>query len=212
MVRVKICGITRFEDLEASVSAGADFVGFVVNVLSSPRNLDYKSAARLISAVPSSVKSVVVTVPRSTEDLRSIMELGADYVQLHGEPNSLMRLVEALYAERVIGAVNARLPNALGLALEYSRLFGMILVDSLRDNGLGGSGEAHDWRLSRIIRDVLQKPLILAGGLTPENVATAVKVVNPYAVDVSTGVETSPGIKDPEKLSRFIKRAREAGV
>ncbi len=212
MVKVKICGITRFEDLEASVSAGADFVGFVVDVPSSPRNLDHRGAARLISTVPSSVKSVVVTVLRSPGDLRSIMELCADYVQLHGEPNLLMGLAEALHAEKAIGAVNARLPNALELALEYSKLFGMILVDSLRDNGLGGSGEAHDWGLSRIMRDRLQKPLILAGGLTPDNVATAVKIVNPYAVDVSTGVEASPGIKDPEKLSRFIKRAKEVRV
>jgi phosphoribosylanthranilate isomerase len=211
MVKVKICGITRFEDLEASISAGADFVGFVVNVPSSPRNLDYKSAARLISTVPSNVKSVAVTVLRSPEDLRSLMELGADYVQLHGELNLLMSLAP-LCAERAIGAVNAKLPNALELALECSKLFGMILVDSLRSNGLGGSGEAHDWGLSRIIRDRLQKPIILAGGLTPDNVATAVKIVNPYAVDVSTGVEASPGIKDSEKVSMFIKKAKEARV
>jgi len=131
---------------------------------------------------------------------------------LHGEPNLLMSLAQTLCMERVIGAVNARLPNALELALEYSKLFGMILVDSLRSNGLGGSGEAHDWMLSRIIRDRLQKPLILAGGLTPDNVATAVKIVKPYAVDVSTGVEANPGIKDPERVSMFIKRAKEAWV
>ncbi|MEM3712445.1 MAG: phosphoribosylanthranilate isomerase [Thermoproteota archaeon] len=213
MVRVKICGITKVEDLEFAVNAGADFVGFVVNVPSSPRNLKYDTAARLISAVPTSIKSVVVTVSRNLEDLNSVMQLGADYIQLHGEPSLIIRFAEEIRGERVIGAVNARLPNALELAVEYSKLFEMVLLDSLTDNGLGGSGKTHDWRLSRIIRDRLQpKPLVLAGGLTPENVVTAVNIVKPYAVDVSTGVEARPGVKDPEKVLTFIRRAKEAGT
>ncbi|MEM1557782.1 MAG: phosphoribosylanthranilate isomerase [Thermoproteota archaeon] len=211
MVRVKICGITRVEDLELAVNAGADFVGFVVNVPSSPRNLKHDAAARLISAIPTSIKSVVVTVSRNLEDLNSVMQLGADYIQLHGEPSLLTRFAEEARGKRVIGAVNARLPNALDLAVEYSKLFEMVLLDSSTDNGLGGSGKTHDWRLSRIIRDRLQpKPLVLAGGLTPENVATAVNIVKPYAVDVSTGVEARPGVKDPEKVLTFIRRAKEA--
>lgn len=211
MVRVKICGITRLEDLEFTVNAGADFVGFIVNVPSSPRNLKQDAAARLISAVPTSVKSVVVTILKSLEDLTSIMQLGADYIQLHGEPSLLIRLAEEVRGEGIIGAVNARLPNALELAIEYSKVFEIVLVDSLTDNGSGGSGRVHDWRLSRIIRDKLQpKPLILAGGLTPENVAVAINIVKPYAVDVSTGVELRPGIKDPGKVLAFIKRAKEA--
>ncbi|MBO3809800.1 MAG: phosphoribosylanthranilate isomerase, partial [Candidatus Brockarchaeota archaeon] len=128
-------------------------------------------------------------------------------------PSLLINLAEKIHGENIIGAVNAKLPNALDLAMIYSKFFKMILVDSLKNNGLGGSGETHDWRLSRIIRDRLRpKPLILAGGLTPENVAVAVKIVKPYAVDVSTGVEASPGVKDPDKISRFIKRAKEAGT
>ncbi|MBO3839282.1 MAG: phosphoribosylanthranilate isomerase [Thermoproteota archaeon] len=211
MARVKICGITRLEDLEFTVNAGADFVGFVVNVPSSPRNLKQDTASRLISAVPTNVKSVVVTIPKSSEDLNNIMQLGADYIQLHGEPSLLIRLAEEVRGEGIIGAVNARLPNALELAIEYSKVFEIVLVDSLMDNGSGGSGKTHDWRLSRIVRERLQpRPLILAGGLTPENVATAVSIVKPYAVDVSTGVESKPGIKDPEKVLAFIKRAKEA--
>ncbi|MBO3833281.1 MAG: phosphoribosylanthranilate isomerase [Candidatus Brockarchaeota archaeon] len=213
MVMVKICGIKRVEDLEFAVKAHADFVGFVVNVPSSPRSLKHGDAARLISTVPSKVKTVVVTIPKNLDDLNSVMRLGADYIQLHGEPSSLIHLAEKTSGENIIGAVNAKLSNALDLAMIYSKLFKMVLVDSLKSNGLGGSGETHDWRLSRIIRDRLQsRPLILAGGLTPENVAAAVKIVKPYAVDVSTGVEASPGVKDPDKVLRFIKRAREAGT
>ncbi|MDW8034074.1 MAG: phosphoribosylanthranilate isomerase [Nitrososphaerota archaeon] len=209
MVRVKICGITRFEDLEFAVNAGADFVGFVVNTPFSPRNLKHDEATRLVSTVPSSVKSVVVTILRSLEEFNKIIQVGADYVQLHGEPSLLLRLAEENRGEGIIGAVNARLPNALDIAVKYSESFEMVLVDSLMDNGSGGSGKTHDWRRSRIIRDRLQpKPLILAGGLTPENVSTAVSIVKPYAVDVSTGVEAKPGIKDPEKVSMFIKRAK----
>ncbi|MBO3799503.1 MAG: phosphoribosylanthranilate isomerase [Candidatus Brockarchaeota archaeon] len=211
MVRVKICGITRVEDLEFVVNAGADFVGFVVNVPSSPRNLKHDAAARLISAVPTDVKSVVVTIPKSLEDLNSVIQLAADYIQLHGEPSLLIRLTEEFRGKGIIGAVNARLPNALDLAVEYSKIFDIVLLDSLMDNGSGGSGKTHDWELSRIIRERLQpKPLILAGGLTPENVAAAVRIVKPYAVDVSTGVEARPGIKDPRKVSMFIKRAKES--
>lgn len=213
MVRVKICGITRFEDLELTVNAGVDFVGFVVNVPSSPRNLKQDIATRLISAVPTSVKSVIVTIPKSLEDLNSVMQLNADYIQLHGEPNLLIRLAEEIRGKRFIGAVNARLPNALDLAVEYSRVFEMVLLDSLMDNGSGGSGKTHDWRLSSIIRERLQpKPLILAGGLTPENVAAAISIVKPYAVDVSTGVEARPGVKDPGKVLTFIKRAKEVEI
>jgi len=213
MVMVKICGITRVEDLDFAVRAGADFVGFVVNVPSSPRNLKHSDAARLISAVPSSVKSVAVTILRSPGELDHIMQLGADYVQLHGEPDLLIRLAEKTRGGKIIGVVNARLPNALDLAIEYSRLFEMVLVDSLRHDGSGGSGETHDWRFSKIIMARLQpKPLILAGGLTPENVAAAVSIVKPYAVDVSTGVESKPGVKDPEKVSRFIRTAKGVGV
>jgi phosphoribosylanthranilate isomerase len=209
MVKVKICGITRIEDLELAVSAGADMLGFVVNVPSSLRNLSRREATRLISLVPSGVESVAVTVIREFKDLAGVIELDADYVQLHGDPLLLIKIAGWLSSKRVIGAVNARLPNALELATEYSKLFRVVLVDSLRDGGLGGSGETHDWTLSMRIRNtIFPKPLILAGGLTPENVVTAVSTVKPYAVDVSTGVEARPGVKDPEKVFRFIERAK----
>jgi len=213
MVMVKICGITRVEDLESTVKAGADFIGFVVNVPSSPRNIDINEATCLLSSLPSSVKSVIVTVPKSLKDLDKIMKLNPDYIQLHGETYLLMRSAEKVPKEKTIGVVNAKLPNALDIAVKYSELFGIVLLDSLKDSWLGGSGEPHDWRLSKIIRDRLYpKPIILAGGLTPENVADAVNIVKPYGVDVSTGVEAKPGVKDPEKVSKFIRRAKEAGI
>ncbi|MEM2088443.1 MAG: phosphoribosylanthranilate isomerase [Thermoproteota archaeon] len=211
MVKVKICGITRMEDLEDAMSAGADIVGFIIDVPSSPRSLRRRDAAHLISMVPSSVSSVAVTVLRDLEGLKRVLDLGADYLQLHGEPSLLVNLAkEGFLRGSVIGVVNARFSNALELAVEYSGLFEIVLLDSLRNGCLGGSGEAHDWRVSRMIRDAIQpKPLILAGGLTPDNVGIAVSTVKPYGVDVSTGVETKPGVKDREKVFRFVSEAKK---
>jgi|YelNatPaOPRAMG01_1025707.scaffolds.fasta_scaffold63559_2 phosphoribosylanthranilate isomerase len=213
MVKVKICGITREEDLEDAVSAGADIVGFIVDVPSSPRSLKPQDATHLISKVPSSVSSVAVTVLRDLDGLTKVFNLGADYLQLHGEPSLIVNLAkEGFLKKDVIGVVNARLPNALKLAIDYSQLFKIVLLDSLRNGCLGGSGETHDWRVSRMIRDTIQpRPLILAGGLTPENVGIAVSTVKPYGVDVSTGVEAKPGVKDREKVFKFISEAKKVG-
>ncbi|MGQ9478406.1 MAG: phosphoribosylanthranilate isomerase [Thermoproteota archaeon] len=213
MVKVKICGIKRIEDLEAAVEAGADMVGLVVGVPFSPRNLDLHDAEHLVSMTPSYVKSIAVTVLNDAGSLNSILGLETDYVQLHGDPVMLMKLAgkEDLLRKKAIGVLNAGLSNVLGLSIEYSRIFSIILIDSLTENYSGGSGRLHDWELSRKVRDaVYPKPLILAGGLTPENVCMAVSKVKPYAVDVSTGVEVRPGVKDPEKIFKFIMEARRA--
>jgi phosphoribosylanthranilate isomerase len=210
-VRVKICGITRKEDLDAAAAAGADAVGFVVDVASSPRNLLLNEAEKLIRQVPPFVKSVLVTVPRSIDEFETYEKLNPDAIQIHGEnlhaaasvrlkiPNSLL-----------IGAVNANLANVLDVVSRASKLFDAVLLDSFADGKYGGTGIVHDWELSkRVKQTIYPKPLILAGGLTPENVAEAVRIVEPYAVDVSSGVELQPGIKDHKKLIEFIKNAKD---
>jgi phosphoribosylanthranilate isomerase len=210
-VRVKICGITRKEDLDAAAAAGADAVGFVVDVASSPRNLLLNEAEKLIRQVPPFVKSVLVTVPRSIDEFETYEKLNPDAIQIHGEnlhaaasvrlkiPNSLL-----------IGAVNANLAKALDVVSRASKLFDAVLLDSFADGKYGGTGIVHDWELSkRVKQTIYPKPLILAGGLTPENVAEAVRIVEPYAVDVSSGVELQPGIKDHKKLIEFIKNAKD---
>jgi phosphoribosylanthranilate isomerase len=213
-VRVKICGITRKEDLDAAVAAGADAVGFVVGVVSSPRNLSLNEAEKLIRQVPPFVKSVLVTVPRSIDEFETYEKLNPDAIQLHGEnlhaalsvrlkiPNSLL-----------IGAVNANLANVLDVVSRASKLFDAVLLDSFADGKYGGTGIVHDWELSKRVKQVINpKPLILAGGLSPENVAEAVRTVEPYAVDVSSGVELQPGIKDHKKTIKFIKNAKDVRI
>ncbi|MCJ7632022.1 phosphoribosylanthranilate isomerase [Candidatus Bathyarchaeota archaeon] len=212
MVMVKICGITREEDLEAAVDAGADSLGFVVGVHSSPRNLSLPMARRLIAKVPRNVDNVAVTVFENIGRLKqTYSELKPDYLQLHGDLRQILELQYEIERDRVIVAVDGRATNALDVATEFSGIFQFVLLDTAGDGGLGGTGMVHDWHSSRRIRNKIHPVhLILAGGLTPRNVGEAIRVVEPYGVDVSTGVEKKPGIKDHKKMREFVAKAREA--
>jgi phosphoribosylanthranilate isomerase len=212
MVHVKICGITRSEDLKIAMDAGADLIGFIIGVTSSQRNLDLTKAKELISKVNDDVKSVSVTVFKTKEELIKICdEVETDYLQIHGNFQSILKsLPETLSKERVIGVINGRNQDAKELAVIVSDTFHTILLDSTTHNRLGGTGITHDWNISRMIRDTIYpNHLILAGGLTPENVQDAIEKVRPYGVDVSTGIEQKPGIKDHKKIFDFISRVKE---
>lgn len=209
-IRVKICGITREEDLAIVLDAGADAVGFVLGVPSSPRNISLEKAEKLIRLVPVFVKSVLVTVPASLNALLKTCEkLRPDVLQIHGENiTDGFCLREELSNTPLIKAV-----NSFELSLEASKSFDAVLFDSFVDGKYGGTGRVHDWELSKRVKQVIHpKPLILAGGLKPENIRDAIRIVQPYAVDVSSGVEVEPGIKDREKVIEFIKNAKGAEV
>jgi len=214
-VRVKICGITREEDLAVAVATGADAVGFIVGVPSSPRNISEEKAEKLIRLVPIFVKSVLVTVPTGIDELLKTYEkLIPDAIQIHGEnlPGA-STLREKLPNTPLIRGIDANSINALEVALRVSKSFDAILLDSPALGRYGGTGIVHDWDLSKRVKQVIRpKPLILAGGLNPKNVKDAIRIVQPYAVDVSTGVESSPGIKDHEKIRAFIKNAKEVSI
>jgi phosphoribosylanthranilate isomerase len=209
-VRVKICGITRKEDLDAAAAAGADAVGFVVGVASSPRNLALEKAEKLIRQVPPFVKSVLVTVPKSIDEFETYEKLNPDVIQIHGENLHAAASVRLKIPNiSLIGAVNANLANAFDVVSRTAKIVDAVLLDSFADGRYGGTGIVHDWELSKRVKQVIHpKPLILAGGLNPENVAEAVRAVEPYAVDVSSGVERQPGIKDHKKIIEFIKNAK----
>jgi phosphoribosylanthranilate isomerase len=210
--RVKICGITRKEDLDAAAAAGADAVGFVVGVASSPRNLALNEAERLISQVPPFVTSVLVTVPNGLEEFaRTCEKLNPDAVQIHGDLVGVVR--EQLPNKLLIGAVKANPQDAVDNAAKVAEMFDAVLLDSFVHGKHGGTGVIHDWNVSQQVKCAVHpKPLILAGGLNPENVADAVRAVEPYAVDVSSGVEQQPGIKDHKKIVEFIKNAKDVNV
>jgi phosphoribosylanthranilate isomerase len=211
-VRVKICGITRPEDLVVAVAAGADAVGFLVGVPSSPRNLTLERAEKLLGQVPIFVDSVVVTAPNNIEDLVEICErLKPTAIQIHGKKHlEASEIHQRIKDTRLIKTIYVD-PAALGeTTIEDSKTFDAILLDSFTRSQYGGTGRVHDWKLSRQIREAVEPtPVILAGGLKPENVKEAILTVQPYAVDVASGVELQPGIKDPKKIQAFVENAKE---
>jgi phosphoribosylanthranilate isomerase len=201
VTRVKVCGLTREADLAAAVAAGTDAVGFVVDVpVDTPREVTAERAAALVAQVPPFVTSVLVTMPEDTERTRDLARtVGADVLQVHAaSPEQVAALAET---ERVVTATTS------GEATRYADVADALLVDSADESGAGGTGETHDWAATRALVDSLDVPVVLAGGLTPENVAEAVRAVRPFAVDVASGVEASGGVKDHDAVRAFVRRA-----
>jgi len=211
-VRVKICGLTREEDLAVAVSAGADAVGFLVGVPSSPRNLSLERAKTLLNKVPVFVDSVVVTPPKSVEWLLEVCEkLQPSAVQIHGkEQIDASKIRENTKSTRLIKTVYVTQDAVKDSVIEDLKTFDAVLLDSFVKGQYGGTGKVHDWKLSKRIKDLVAPvPVILAGGLKPENVTEAILAVKPYAVDVASGVEASPGVKDHEKVRAFVENAKQ---
>ncbi len=215
IVKVKICGITREDDLQTAVALGADALGFIVGVPSSPRNLSLTQAETLINQVPLFVTSVLVMVPQNVDAmLQTCTHLRLGAIQLHGDnlrdPGRLRTTLPNVSLIRALTTQSVTLPEGVS---DASKGFDAVLLDSYAKGMSGGTGLVHDWNVSkRVKRSIHPTPLILAGGLTPENVQEAINTVQPYAVDVSTGVESHPGIKDPAKVLAFIRSVKEVKV
>ncbi|MGA7076761.1 MAG: phosphoribosylanthranilate isomerase [Halobacteriota archaeon] len=211
-VRVKICGITNKEDLEIAVDAGADALGFVVDVPESPRSVSLDRARDLVEATPPFVQGVVVSVFQTFDRLETLCScLAPDVVQLAGTLPRDDSIYEHVGGVRVIRAIAVNDQAVSHTALSLAARCDAVLTDSCVPGAHGGTGIAHDWAVSRAIRErIAPIPLILAGGLTPGNVRAAIETVRPYAVDVSSGVEIRPGIKDHAKIRAFIEAVTEA--
>ena len=210
MVRVKLCGMTREEDVRAAVEAGADAVGFIVGFPSSPRDVTLGRASQLMESVPPFVDTVLVTTSTIIRDeMSELRKMRMNHIQLYGD--SSPEDIRSLLRVRLIKPYPLRSPDPLDAAGEVVG-FDALLTDTYRDGMHGGTGTVSDWGLCLKVRErIAPTPMILSGGLTPENVADAVRLVRPFAVDASSGVELSPGIKDHGKVREFIARAREAG-
>lgn len=203
MVRVKICGITSGEDALHAAASGADALGFVFYD-KSPRCVTPAQARTIIAALPPLVTSVGLFVNETPEKIRATAEqCGLDVIQLHGDEDP-----DACHypPHRVVKALRVR--DAQSLAGHGAFQVSALLLDAWVPESYGGTGHLGDWELAKTV--ARQRRVILAGGLTPENVADAVRQVHPYGVDVSSGVERAPGKKDPEKVARFIRMAKEA--
>ena len=213
--RVKVCGITTAEDRDVAVAAGADAVGLIAGVtVDTPREIGLDAAADLAGGVPPLVSSVLVTMPEDVETAVERVARGEpDAVQVHGlGPDELVALAHALTAAdspgtSVIAAVDADADDARLEATADAA--DALLVDSIDEEGGGGTGRTHDWERTRERVAALDVPVILAGGLTPGNVADAVATVDPFAVDVATGVEREGGLKDHDAVREFVRRASQ---
>jgi phosphoribosylanthranilate isomerase len=207
MTKIKVCGIMNQSDLAHAVIAGADAVGFVVEIDDSRHSISTGQAADLISQVPIYTKSVAVIAPVDVDEaVRLAAQTKADVLQLHGSlaPKNLAELKSRVH-QKLIAAVAA---NKGGKeAMRFGMVVDAILLDTMVNGKLGGTGSVHDWDLSAEIVRSLRVPVILAGGLHPGNVAAAIEKVRPYAVDVSSGLETD-GKKDPQKILSFIREVR----
>jgi phosphoribosylanthranilate isomerase len=211
-VRVKVCGITNKEDLKAAVDAGVDALGFVVDVPESPRNVSVDRAQNLVEAIPPFVQCVVVSVFKSREHLKALCSsVAPDAVQIAGTLPAADAVCGSLRGIQVIRTIAVNERTVPETALRSAAYCDAVLTDSSLPGVYGGTGIPHNWAISRAIKDLIAPtPLILAGGLTAANVQTAIKIVRPYAVDVSSGVEARPGVKDYAKLRAFMEAVKEA--
>ncbi|RYH09783.1 phosphoribosylanthranilate isomerase [Tropicimonas sp. IMCC6043] len=209
-VRVKICGLTRPQDLAAAARAGAAYAGFVF-FAKSPRHMEPDAARSLALEAPPGLAKVALTVDAEDAELDRIVEtVPLDMLQLHGhESPDRVAALRARYGLPVMKAVGVAGEADLPALAEYSRVADQLLVDAKPAAGAelpGGNGLAFDWRLIAGRRWAV--PWMLAGGLTPENVAEAIHLTGARQVDVSSGVEAAPGDKDAAKIAAFVTAAK----
>ena len=200
-VKIKVCGLTRLEDAQVCVDAGVEFLG--LNFWSgSPRHVDVAAARSIVEAAGDRAQTVGIFVDFTVDQVREIQrETGVEWVQLHGDepPELVAELLPTAYK-----AIGVKDGSVIALARTYPG--DHILLDASVPGMPGGTGRTFDWAIAADVAK--ERKLTLAGGLTPDNVAEAVRTVAPFRVDVASGVESAPGRKDPELVRRFIEAAR----
>ncbi len=202
-MRIKICGLTRKQDVQDAVAAGADALGFVLYA-PSPRAVTAEQAAQLLQSVPAFVTSVALFVNESAEEIKRVLSICPfDLLQFHGDESAdFCRQFNRPYMK----AIRVRRASDIEDAVHQYPDSKALLLDAYVENLPGGTGQAFDWRLI----PQLSVPWVLAGGLKANNVAAAINQVQPFAVDISGGVEASKGIKDRQKIQEFISEVRNA--
>ena len=197
--RIKFCGMTRYQDVQSAVSLGVDALGFVF-VESSARNIDIETAVRLTKDIPPFIVKVGLFMNAQASEVKKIInKVNLNLLQFHGdEEEPFCDQFDMPYLKSVPMVSTSSLDE---FCHGYKSATGFLL-DSHTKGEMGGSGKTFAW--SKLSKNI-DKPIILAGGLRPDNVAEAIRIVRPYAVDVSSGIEASKGIKDPAKMEQFIK-------
>ncbi len=207
MTKVKICGLKDSDNLRAAIEAGADFVGFVF-FEGSPRNIDFHTAANLRQLTPETVKAVGLFVDPTDEQLEKFaIGLKLDMIQLHGDetPDRVME-IKRKFGIRVMKAIRVGDKKDLQQIEQFQPVADWLLFDVKVEGEHGGTGQSFDWSLLR--RRKFEKPWMLSGGLNAGNVSSALGILRPKAVDVSSGVESERGVKDAAKIRAFIKNVK----
>jgi phosphoribosylanthranilate isomerase len=215
MTKIKICGLTREQDIDAAIAAGADAVGFVMYA-ASPRAVSLERATRLVARLPPFISPVLLFVNESKTNIHKACEaIPMALLQFHGDDEIETPEFCALFKRPFMKAARIPIDEEAGFDLvEYASRYknaSAILLDSMV-TGYGGGGKTFNWNSfnwSQLSTNV-SLPLVLSGGLTPANVANGIQSVKPWAVDVSSGVESAKGIKDPQKIIDFIRAVRLA--
>ncbi len=212
-MRVKICGTATFADLDCAVAAGADAVGFLMGITHVTQDaVTPETAAAMVATLPPFIVPVAVTHLTNPSDLIRIVELSRCttlQIQDMVTPDDIAEVREALPYLRIMKAVHVMDESAITTAKYFSDTADAILLDTRTADRIGGTGITHDWNISAKIVKECSCPVILAGGLTPENVTEAIIRVRPYAVDVHTGVKKN-GVRDAERTRAFVANARTA--
>ena len=212
-IRVKICGLRSLQDLDAVAAAGAAYAGFVF-FPKSPRHLTLPQARELALAAPPGLAKVALVVDADDATLDAITEaMPLDMLQLHGhESPDRVAEIRARYGLPVMKAVGVADEGDLAALFDYALVADQILLDAKPPKNAalpGGNGLSFDWRL--VAQRRWLRPWMLAGGLTPANVAEAIRLTNARQVDVSSGVESAPGVKDAAKIAAFVAAATQDG-
>lgn len=211
-MKVKICGLKSKEDVITACYEGADAVGFIVGTTHETTDeIDIECAIELSKYVPTFITPVLVTHFTNPASVAALcIATRINTVQLQGDisPVEIIQLRNKLSGITIVKAIHVTELSAIKLAKKYERVVDMILLDSRTPDRLGGTGMPHDWSISaQIVREV-DLPVMLAGGLDPQNVADAIRIVNPYGVDVNTGVKGENGSKSSQKVRAFIQNVK----
>jgi len=198
-IRVKICGLTRVKDAEIAANLGADALGMVFYP-PSPRHITVEKAAEIVGSLPAFVSTVGLFVNPTVQEVEAVLaEVPLDVLQFHGDEQPSFC---SHFSRPYIKAIRVKPGVDLNLEARRFNSAQSLLLDAWHPKARGGTGQSFDWAY---IPPNLPLPVILAGGLSPSNVRTAIERVRPFAVDVSSGVESRPGIKDSEKMAAFIQ-------
>jgi len=210
MIRVKICGIKSVKDANRAVEYGADAIGLLVGRMHPSKDFITKELAKkIVDSILPFCSTVMVTHLRDTNEIiKLVKHIGVNTIQLHGGSTiiEIKKIRKSLHNVKLYRTFHVFDKNVLDKVKKFERHIDAVLLDSLniKTGQVGGTGKIHDWNLSRKVVKISQKPVILAGGLNLSNVEKAIKQVKPFGIDVNSGVKNKKGMKDYNKLKKFI--------